>query len=62
MLVLDMWAPAYKIDEVNIAGVGAGGALEARRRAPESAWKAPVVVGECRWRMSVRADVAGDRP
>ena len=53
MLALDMWAPAYKIDEVNIADVGAEGALEARRRAPESARKASEVVGECRWSMSV---------
>ena len=29
--------PAYKIDEADIAGVGAGGALEARRRGSEGA-------------------------
>ena len=38
MLALDMSAPAYTIDEANIACVGAGGLLvEARRRTPESA-------------------------
>ena len=62
MLVLDMSAPAYTIDEVNISDVGAGGPLEVRRRAPESARKVREVVGECRWSMSVRGDVAGGRP
>ena len=31
------YVPAYKIDEADIAGVGAGGALEAHRRASEGA-------------------------
>ena len=67
MLALDMSAPAYTIDEVNIACVGAGGLLvEARRRTPESAGRCrrslENVGGERRWSMSVRRDVAGDRP
>ena len=48
------YVPAYKTDEADMASVGAGAALEACRRASEGA-------GD-RWRMSVRGDVAGDRP
>jgi hypothetical protein len=63
MLALDMSAPAYTIDEANIACVGAGGLLvEARRRNAGGCRKASEVVGERRWSMSVRRDVAGDRP
>ena len=63
MLALDMSAPAYTIDEANIACVGAGGLLvEARRRNAGECREASEVVGERRWSMSVRRDVAGDRP
>ena len=55
MLALDMSAPAYTIDEANIACVGAGGLLvEARRRNAGECREASEVVGERRWSMSVR--------
>ena len=52
---------AYKTDEADIAGVGARRGVGGTSESVGGCWRSLEDVG-CRWRMSVRGDIAGPRP